>query len=161
MVTQGTRYQDGEEVEVPEHVAAGVAVTETPRSPDSSASIAAEEEPPTLTGKEAAGAAGKDDGDLGKEREGGGERPRRWQRRERQWKKQCHSARRRRRSRRRTTSWRCGEITLDAAPTSPTPCRRRPRAPETTTTPSSWPTSSPPLVFFSCVREFVEGKRRR
>uniref|UniRef100_A0A0E0PCH6 Uncharacterized protein n=1 Tax=Oryza rufipogon TaxID=4529 RepID=A0A0E0PCH6_ORYRU len=51
---------------------------------------------------------------------------------ERQWKK-------RRRSRRRTVSRRHGEITLDTAPTSPTPCRcRPPRPPETTTaTPSS------------------------
>ncbi|EEE61475.1 hypothetical protein OsJ_15746 [Oryza sativa Japonica Group] len=51
---------------------------------------------------------------------------------ERQWKK-------RRRSRRRTASRRHGEITLDTAPTSPTPGRcRPPRPPETTTaTPSS------------------------
>uniref|UniRef100_A0A0E0BK82 Uncharacterized protein n=1 Tax=Oryza glumipatula TaxID=40148 RepID=A0A0E0BK82_9ORYZ len=48
-------------------------------------------------------------------------------------------ARRRHRSGRRMASRRRGEITLDAAPTSPTPCRRRPpRPPETTTmTPSS------------------------
>uniref|UniRef100_A0A0E0NJ89 Uncharacterized protein n=1 Tax=Oryza rufipogon TaxID=4529 RepID=A0A0E0NJ89_ORYRU len=81
--TQGTKYQDGEEVEVLEHVAAGVVVTETPRPLASSASVAAEEEPPALTGKEATGAAGKDDNDFGEEREGGGERPRRRQRRER------------------------------------------------------------------------------
>uniref|UniRef100_A0A0E0AS05 Uncharacterized protein n=1 Tax=Oryza glumipatula TaxID=40148 RepID=A0A0E0AS05_9ORYZ len=80
-----------EEVEVPEHVAAGVAAAEVPGPPTSSASVVATEYPPALTGKEAAGALGKDDGtsgsresgdgDLGEEREGGGERPRRRHRR--------------------------------------------------------------------------------
>lgn len=64
---------------------------EAPGPLASFASVAAAEEPPTLTGKEAAGVAGKDgaaggsreagDRDIGKEREGGGERPQRRQRR--------------------------------------------------------------------------------
>ncbi|EAY87696.1 hypothetical protein OsI_09111 [Oryza sativa Indica Group] len=78
-----------EEVEVLEQVVAGVAAAEAPGPPASSASTVAAEDPPALTGKEAAGAAGKDggtsgsreagDGDLGEEREGGGQQPRRWQ----------------------------------------------------------------------------------
>uniref|UniRef100_A0A0E0EIZ4 Uncharacterized protein n=1 Tax=Oryza meridionalis TaxID=40149 RepID=A0A0E0EIZ4_9ORYZ len=80
-----------EEVEVPEHIVAGVAAAEVPGPPASSASVVATEDPPALTGKEAARAPGKDggtsgsqesgDGDLGEEREGGGERPRRQHRR--------------------------------------------------------------------------------
>uniref|UniRef100_A0A0E0I893 Uncharacterized protein n=1 Tax=Oryza nivara TaxID=4536 RepID=A0A0E0I893_ORYNI len=80
-----------EEVEVPEHVAAGVAAAEVPGPPTSSASMVATEDPPALTGKKATGAPGKDggtsgsqesgDGDLGEEREGGGERLRRRHRR--------------------------------------------------------------------------------
>jgi hypothetical protein len=54
-----------EEVEILEQIVAGVAVTEAPRPPASSSSAVAEEEPPALTGKEAAGAAGKDDGTGG------------------------------------------------------------------------------------------------
>uniref|UniRef100_I1QGG2 Uncharacterized protein n=1 Tax=Oryza glaberrima TaxID=4538 RepID=I1QGG2_ORYGL len=54
-----------EEVEVPEHVAAGVAAAEVPGPPTSSTSVVATEYPPALTGKEAAGALGKDDGTSG------------------------------------------------------------------------------------------------
>uniref|UniRef100_A0A0D9YZ12 Uncharacterized protein n=1 Tax=Oryza glumipatula TaxID=40148 RepID=A0A0D9YZ12_9ORYZ len=155
-----------EEVEVPEQVVAGVAAAEAPGPAASSASTMAAEDPPALTGKEAAGAAGKDggtsgsreagDGDLGEEREGGGEQPRRRQRR-------GACARRRRRSGWRTASRKCGEITPDAPLTSPTPCRRRPPRPPKTI-PSSWLASSQPSQPYperERVSKFVEGKGRR